>query len=151
MRSSLPLNVAESSGLGGCDTGALTGGQALAVEFFTCMFMLIPTYGTAFNEKQRDAYGLLVPFIIGGALFVMLYAISAIGAPPFTPGGFPNMCLGIGLAKNTFMPAEEAFKKPWVYWVGSLLALTVNGILYGVAPPFHDQPVEENNPLLKKK
>ena len=144
MTASVPESLAESVGLGGCNPGSLSSGQVLCIEFFACLIMLIPTYGTAFNEKQRAVYGsVLPPFFIGMALFVMLYSIAGLGSPPFTPGGFPNMCLGISMAYNTIVPYEDAFMKPWVYWVGPVIAVTVNAVLYGIAPPAHDEDDDE--------
>ena len=136
---SLSQSQAESSNLGGCNPGSKSGAQALCIEFFTCLLMLIPTYGTAFNEKQRAVYGaVLPPVFIGATIFVMVYSVASLGDPPFTPGGFPNMCLGISLAYSTIVPWNQAFIKMWVYWVGPILAVTVNAVLYGIAPPHHD-------------
>jgi glycerol uptake facilitator-like aquaporin len=143
---SINPSVAKSINLGGCHPGDKTAAQALVIEFFTSMLLLIPTYGVAFNEKQRAVYGpILPPFIIAAQVFVMIYSISALGEPPFTPGGFPNMCLGISIAYSDIVPTSEAFKMPWVYWLGAILAITINSILYGVAPPCHDEDETTRN------
>lgn len=142
MYQSVDIVTIETIMLGGCRMGSLEAKQALAIEFIFCLVMLFPIYGMAFNLRQREIFGPVIPPIfIGFMLGIIIYASSSLAAPPFTGAGVnPSMCLGIAWAysRTHLAGSSDALTHQWVYWLGPVLASLVNGALYSSAPPYHD-------------
>lgn len=134
--------AAESVFLGGCSTGNLNAKQALAIEFFFSLVLLFPIYGMAFDLRQREIFGPVIPPIfIGLMLGLIIFASASLAPPPFTGAGVnPSMCLGIAWAfsQTNATGSSDALKYQWIYWVGPVMASLVNAIVYSTAPPFHE-------------
>ena len=137
MEKAINKDTADSVGLGGCNPNPLNFNEALVVEFIFCLFLIFPVYGTAFNKRQREIYGpIMPPFIIGATLGLLIFSSAALAPPPFTgAGGNPTLCVGIYLAHNSDI---ENPRKQWVYILGPILASIFNGLLYYFAPPHHE-------------
>eukprot|EP01038_Epipyxis_sp_PR26KG_P014808 gene14808-19894_t len=138
MRGSITEDSINTIGFGGCNSGDLSGRQALAIEFVFSLTILYIAYGTALNLKQREIFGpVLPPIFIGITVGLVIFSSSALSTPPFTgAGGNPSMCQGIAWAARSVRNASVP-RKQWVYWVGPILASIANGLLYCFAPPHH--------------
>ena len=131
----------ESTMLGTCSMGSLEPKQALAIEFFFSMAMLYTVYGTAFNLRQREIYGaVLPPLLIGITLALIIFASASLAPAPFTGAGAnPSLCLGTAWAYSGSNLAghDTVLDHHWVYWAGPILASLGNGAIYAVVPPHH--------------
>lgn len=141
MRQSIADAAVVATHLGGCSIGTLEPKQALAIEFFFSLALLYPVYGTAFNLRQREIYGpMLPPIFIGITLGLVIFASASLSPPPFTGAGVnPSMCLGTAWAysRSSLTGSSDTLNYQWIYWVGPALACIVNAALYGFAPPHH--------------
>jgi glycerol uptake facilitator-like aquaporin len=142
MRESIPAASAVAVGLGRCSMGSLEPKQALAIEFFFSIALLYPVYGTAFNLRQREIYGPVIPpVLIGLTLSLVIFASASLAPPPFTGAGAnPSMCLGTAWAffQSDLPDSDAALDYQWIYWVGPMLACVVNAVVYLLAPPHHE-------------
>ena len=141
MRESISPEIADAILFGSCNKGSLAPRQALSIEFFFTLALLYPVYGMAFNVRQREIYGaILPPIIIGLSLAFVIFASSSLAPAPYTGAiGNPSMCLGIAIAYrgSTFEGHERAMDYLWIWWLGPYLACIVNAAVYLIAPPHH--------------
>lgn len=157
MRQSISDDVVVSTHLGGCSMGPLDPNQALAIEFFFSLALLYPVYGTAFNLRQREIYGpVLPPILVGITLGLVIFSSASLAPPPFTGAGAnPSLCLGTAWAySRSHLPgSSDVLNYHWVYWVGPVLASIVNAAMYAFAPPHHHDAgvlsAEENSEVKK--
>ena len=144
MRSSISREQALSIGLGACNPGDKSYGQAFAIEFMCCMMLLFPVYGTAFNLRQREVYGpIYPPILIGVTLGILIFTGASLGSPPFTGAGMnPSLCSGISLSLANIpgVDQDSAFKFQSVYWLAPIAAAISHAIIYLIMPPHHDSP-----------
>lgn len=142
MRASLTRDQALSVGLGACNPGDKTYGQAFAIEFMFSFMLLFPVYGTAFNLRQREVFGpIYPPILIGITLGMLIFAGASLGSPPFTGAGMnPSLCSGISLSLANIAGTDygEVFKHHSVYWLAPLAAGVSHAIVYTLMPPHHE-------------
>eukprot|EP00128_Syssomonas_multiformis_P015045 Colp12_sorted_trinity150504_noHs@2091 len=153
MYKSVEDTTAEGLNLATCQTGPLSTSQALAIEFFFSMGFLFVIYGMAFNLRQREIFGpVLPPIFIGITLGLIIFASSSLAASPFTGAGVnPPLCLGTAWAYHAthLSGSSKILQDQWVYWVGAIIASLVNAAIYQTAPPFHEMVfADENKELL---
>lgn len=144
MRGSIAEETARSVGLGGCNTGSLETNEALAIEFFFSLALICTAYGTAFNLRQREIYGpVLPPFLIGISLALIIFSSSSLSPPPYTGAGAnPSMCFGTAWAYASIVGRDTAFSNHWVYWIGTIITAIVHAAIYTIAPPHHAEKVK---------
>lgn len=144
MYESVEHSTSQGLALATCQTGPLHNNQALAIEFFFSLSLLFVIYGMAFNIRQKEIFGpVLPPIFIGFMLGLIIFGSSSLAAAPFAGAGVnPSLCLGTAWAYHRThldLPASnEILEDQWVYWVGPILASIVNAAVYATAPPYYD-------------
>ena len=157
MRRVLTEEDAVSIGLGGCFSGEKNLVAVSLVDWIFSSLLLFSVYGTAFNPKQREVFGpMLPPLIIGITLGLGIFASSSLGggsSTPYTGAGMnPSLCYGILMSysaiKNHPIPAFPTASAG--YFIGPMLAIFSHCLLYWTAPPhfdseYHDDKGKENS------
>jgi glycerol uptake facilitator-like aquaporin len=142
MRSVLDRDEALAIGLGSCSGGTKTYEQMFVLEFMCCIIYLFSVYGTAFNPRQGEIFGqILPPILIGMTLGTLIYLSNSLGGAGFTGAGLnPSLCSGTNLAYVQIpgVDYDKVFKHHSVYWLAPILSCAVSSFLYNLVPPFHD-------------
>ena len=149
MRAVLTPEQAISIGLGGCFTGDKDLSAVTLVDWLFSSLLLFSVYGTAFNPKQREVFGpMLPPLIIGITLGLGIFASSSFGGGtrPYTGAGMnPTLCYGILMSYSAIEDhANPAFPDASAgYFLGPHLAIFSHYLLYRFAPPHFSKDDEE--------
>jgi len=147
MRAVVTPKVASESGLGGCFTGGKSPGALLVVDLICSLLLVCSIYGTAWNAKQGEIYGrILPPLIIGTTLGLLIFASGSlnIGAEisfPYTGAGMnPSMCYGIDMSYSAIEhhPYPTFPTSSVAYFFGPVFAVMIHSFVYYVAPPHFD-------------
>ena len=151
MRAVLTPEQATSIGLGGCFSGDKDLSAVTLVDWFFSSLLLFSVYGTAFNPKQREVFGpMLPPLIIGITLGLGIFASSSFGGGtrPYTGAGMnPTLCYGILMSYSTIKDhPNPAFPDASAgYFLGPHLAIFSHYLLYRFAPPHFSKDDDESD------
>lgn len=129
--------------------------------------MLFIAFGVGLDPRQSQVFGpALGPILIGFALGILTFMTGTMrpgytgacefpATENFNPPVYERSWLteeNIFVAMNParcfgLLAATGNWQSHWIQWVGPILALSMNGMLYWAAPPYHPRAKEKSSPV----